>query len=71
MKFTLLRLTCKESSLLTSRRLDGPLLMRERIALRLHLAVCKACPAFDRQMQTLRQAMGQWRSYVERDDGSP
>jgi hypothetical protein len=27
------------------------------------MAMCKACPPFERQMFTMRNAMKQWRSY--------
>ena len=37
----------------------------ERIALRLHLAACTACPIFERQVLTLRNALRQWRNYSE------
>ena len=39
--------------------------MRRRVALRLHLAACRACPAFERQLLSLRQALGAWRHYTE------
>ena len=59
--------TCKEASILLIAREDQNLPMRERLALRLHLALCKACPRFERQLLTLRSAMKQWRNYT--DDG--
>jgi hypothetical protein len=36
----------------------------ERVALRLHLAACKACPKFERQVLTLRNAFARWRNYT-------
>lgn len=62
-----LRRTCQEASLLLTTRVDRPLSLADRIALRLHLAACKACPIFDRQVKLMSQAMGRWRAYVERD----
>lgn len=59
--------TCKEASILLIAREDQNLPMRERLALRLHLALCKACPRFERQLLTMRNAMKQWRNYT--DDG--
>ena len=36
-----------------------------RAALRVHMAMCKACPRFERQVLTMRNAMKQWRGYTE------
>lgn len=60
-----LRRTCKEASALLIAREDRALPRLERWALRLHLALCDACPRFERQLLTLRHAMGQWRHYTE------
>ena len=49
-------LTCKEVSRLVSQGLDRRLSLRERIALRIHLAMCHGCENFSRQMQFLRRA---------------
>ena len=66
----ILRRTCKEAVALIVSREDRALPLADRIALRLHLMACKACPAFARQFQTMGSAMRQWRNYRE-DDGSP
>ena len=50
-------LSCKQSSQLISQSLDRPLTMRERVALKLHLLVCKYCKRFSQQVQTLRVAI--------------
>ncbi|HEU4457519.1 MAG TPA: zf-HC2 domain-containing protein [Methylibium sp.] len=63
-----LRRTCREAALLMSTRNDRELPWTERLALRLHLAACDACPAFDRQMRLMDEAMGRWRAYVQRDE---
>lgn len=55
--------TCKEASALLLAREDQNLPMRERLALRLHVAICAACPRFERQLITMRSAMKQWRNY--------
>lgn len=60
----LLRRTCREVSALLIAREDRSLALAERIALRLHLAACKACPRFERQMLTMRNAMRHWRHYA-------
>jgi hypothetical protein len=46
---------------------DRALPATERVALRVHMAMCKACPVFERQMLTMRNAMKQWRSYASGD----
>jgi len=50
-------LTCKEVSRLASQGLDRRLGFGERIALRVHLAICDGCTNFSRQMQFLRKAV--------------
>lgn len=60
-----LRRTCKEASALLIAREDRALPLIERLALHLHLALCEACPRFERQLLTMRNAMGQWRHYAE------
>lgn len=72
MTFTVLRRSCRESARLLSRRLDGPLPLNDRIALRLHLMACKACPVFERQLLLMERAMGRWRRYGDDDaSGAP
>lgn len=65
-KMPLMR-TCKEVSALVVAREDRELPALERAALRVHMAICKACPDFERQMLTMRSAMKQWRHYREND----
>ncbi len=64
----MLRRTCKEVAALLIAREDRALALSDRVALRFHLAACKACPTFERQMLTMRRAMQQWRHYREPDD---
>ncbi len=64
----ILRRTCKEAAALMVAREDRTLPLADRVALRLHLAACKACPAFERQLLTLRQALGHWRHYAAGDE---
>jgi hypothetical protein len=59
------RRTCKEVSALLVAREDRELPLSERFALRLHMAMCEACPRFERQLLTMRNAMKQWRNYSE------
>jgi predicted anti-sigma-YlaC factor YlaD len=50
-------LTCKEASMVVSQGLDRKLTLWERLALRLHLALCDACRNFVRQANFMRRAM--------------
>ena len=59
--------TCKEVSALVIAREDRVLPWRDRLALRLHMAVCAACPTFERQVLTMQNAMRQWRHYEHAD----
>ena len=65
----LLMRTCKEAAALMVAREDRALPIGDRLALHIHLLACKACPDFERQLLTLRQAMKQWRNYTEEDSG--
>jgi len=53
----MMMLTCKEVSHLVSQGLDRKLGFGERVALRLHLAICHGCTNFNKQMAFLRRAM--------------
>jgi hypothetical protein len=66
----ILRRSCKEVAALLVAREDRPLTLVQRMAVRFHLAACKACPVFERQLLLMRGAMGRWRNYVE-DDSTP
>jgi hypothetical protein len=59
----ILRRTCKEVAALLVAREDRALPAIERVALRLHLAACHACPKFERQLLTMRNAFARWRNY--------
>lgn len=47
---------CHEAHQLVIRAQDARLSVAERIGLRLHLLICRACAAFERQMEFLRAA---------------
>lgn len=59
----ILRRTCKQVASLLIAREDRTLPLADRLALRLHMAACKACPKFERQVLTMRNALRQWRNY--------
>jgi hypothetical protein len=50
-------LSCKEATQLVSQGLDRRLGFGERLALRLHLAICEGCTNFSRQLAFLRRAL--------------
>jgi len=63
----LFKRTCREVTRLILEGEDrrvGPL---DRLAVRLHMLVCATCPRFLRQAGFMRQALGRWRNYRERD----
>jgi len=47
--------TCREATELASRAMDQRLPLSNRMALRLHLAICKNCTRFNRQLQEMRR----------------
>ncbi len=55
--------TCKQVSALVIAREDRQLPWADRLALRLHMAMCATCPRFERQVLTMGNAMKQWRNY--------
>ncbi len=58
-------LTCQEATRLVLQSEDRALRTSERLRLRLHMVICKACPRFVQQVQLMRQAMGRWQAYGE------
>lgn len=48
--------SCKEVSRLASDRMDRELTLRERMAFRLHVLMCRNCLRYARQLAVLRQA---------------
>ncbi len=66
----LLRRTCREAAALLIARQDRALDLPDRVALKLHMLACKACPKFENQVLTMRAAMGQWRNYTGENEVS-
>lgn len=64
-----LRRTCKEVTALLIAGEDRELPLVERLALRMHLAMCQACPRFQNQVRVMREAMGHWRRYSDDSPG--
>ena len=61
----LLRRSCKQVTHLVLQAEDRTLPLRERLAVRLHMLVCKACPRFADQVALMRSANKRWRTYSE------
>ena len=53
-----LSLSCQESSRLLSDKLDRTLSRPERIALRMHLVLCRNCRRFGRNLRVFRDVLG-------------
>jgi hypothetical protein len=64
------RRSCKEVATLVVAREDRHLNVSEKLALRTHMLICKACPAFESQILTMRNAMRQWRNYAADGDAA-
>jgi hypothetical protein len=62
------RRTCRQVTRLVLRAEDQALPWYERVAVRLHMQICVACPRFRRQVRFMREAMGNWRQYSERGE---
>ena len=60
-----LRRSCKEVASMVVAMQDCPLSLRDKAALRLHMAICEACPGFEKQFLTMNSAMRQWRNYTD------
>lgn len=45
---------CKETSVLVTQSLDRGLTFRERLAMRMHLLICRNCARFMKQMHLMR-----------------
>lgn len=60
--------TCRETTKLASRAMDERLPFADRMAMRLHLAICENCTRFNRQLQEMRRL---FRSETAADDDAP
>jgi hypothetical protein len=64
------RVTCKQATALLIAQEDRKIDMSDRVALRLHIYACKACPNFEKQLMLMSKSMKLWRNYSvsERDE---
>jgi len=60
--------TCKETSMLASRAMDERLPFADRLALRMHLAICENCARFNQQLQEMRRL---FRAETAANDDAP
>ncbi len=58
---------CRDITALVVAAEDRRLSPRERLAVRVHLAICTGCTRFSAQMSLMRGALTRWRGY--RDAG--
>jgi predicted anti-sigma-YlaC factor YlaD len=65
---SLLFRNCREVTELVLAGEDRRLGLVERLAVRVHLRICEACPKFFRQVALMQQALPRWRAY--RDAGN-
>lgn len=63
-------LSCKEVTELISQSQDRQLPWYQRLRVRLHVLMCRACGRFRRQMLFLREALRHWRGAVENEDAA-
>lgn len=63
------KIDCREATHLVLQGEDQPLGWADRLRLRMHLAICAACPRFVRQVSLMRHAIGSWRAYRNEGDG--
>lgn len=56
-------LNCREATEMISQGLDRRLSLAERMALALHLAICRGCRATDKHLRFLRSATRMWRQH--------
>lgn len=47
--------TCRETTELASRAMDEHLSLGDRMAMRIHLAICRNCTRFTQQLQHMRR----------------
>jgi len=60
--------TCKETTELVSRSMDERQSFADRVAMRLHLAICKNCTRFAQQLLEMRRL---FQSETAADDDAP
>ena len=54
---------CRQATALLLAQEDRKIDMSERVALRLHIYACKACPNFEQQLLIMRKSLKLWRNH--------
>ncbi|MDP4299256.1 anti-sigma factor family protein [Leptothrix discophora] len=62
-------LSCRDVTRLVLEGEERTLSLGERVGVRVHLWICKACPVFTRQTRLTRSAMDHWRAYRDAGEG--
>ncbi|MCB0325589.1 MAG: zf-HC2 domain-containing protein [Bdellovibrionales bacterium] len=57
-------MNCKEVAELVSQSLDRPLTLRQRLCIRYHLWKCEWCVCYKKQLQHLKECLGQFEQGV-------
>ena len=60
-----LLINCQQSSELISQRLDEELGFTQKVQLRLHLVICKACHTINKNFTLIRNQLQNWKNYTE------
>jgi hypothetical protein len=58
--------TCQEAAALMLSKQDRPLRLMDRIALQIHLWICKACPRFEKQLHQMKRSLSDWRNELNK-----
>jgi hypothetical protein len=66
-----LRMPCREHTVLLSRQMDGPLTRGEAAGLRIHVMYCTGCARFRAQIRLLRSAAEKMGMEMDRGEGIP
>jgi hypothetical protein len=56
--------TCRQATHLMLEQQDKPLRLNDSLALKIHLWLCKNCPRFQRQLDTMQRALSDWRNEI-------
>ena len=64
----ILNLSCRHASMLLSRAQDAPLTRTERLAVRIHLLLCRSCRRFNRWLTLFRETLRTLTSRAQQGD---
>ena len=57
-------ISCEEASKLISESMDHAIPFWEKVSLKIHLAMCKVCPTYMRQLDFLRRILKGWADHT-------